>query len=128
MARSRWVRAARWAATLFSAALLASCGGGAAPQSTATAYDLTAAASTPKRAMRAKVNVLQPAVSGELDSDRVLVRTGPDDLAVLAGARWSDPLPVLIQTRLRAVFDSAQTAVGGPRGQRIQSRNGCPRL
>ena len=112
MVRSRWVRAARWAATLFSAALLASCAGGAAPQSTATAYDLTTASSKPKRALRAKVNVLQPAASGELESDRVLVRTGPNDLAVLAGARWSDPLPVLIQTRLRAIFDSAQTANG----------------
>ena len=108
MARARWVRAARWAATLFAAGFVASCGGGGAPQSAATAYDLTGESPKPKRALRAKVNVLQPTASGELDSDRVLVRTGPTDFAVLAGARWSEPLPVLIQSRLRAVFDRAQ--------------------
>jgi cholesterol transport system auxiliary component len=108
MARTRWVGAARWAATLVVGGLLASCGGGGSPQSSATAYDLTAASPGPKHALRATVNVLQPAASGDLDSERVLVRTGPNDLAVLAGARWSDPLPVLIHSRLRAIFNSAE--------------------
>jgi cholesterol transport system auxiliary component len=98
---------------LVVAGFLASCGG--SPQSGGAAYNLTAASPPPEHPLRVKVNVLQPAAAGELDSDRVLVRTGPNDLAVLAGARWSDPLPALIQSRLNAAFDASAKQDGGAR-------------
>jgi cholesterol transport system auxiliary component len=107
MARSRWGRAARWIASIVLCGSLAGCGGGGSGQ---TPFDLTAAPPRPQHVMRAKIRVAPPAAAGELDSDRILVRTGPNDLAVLAGARWSDRLPAVLQGRLNAAFDNAGNA------------------
>ena len=122
MARRWAVNAARFAAALGLAGFLAACGGGATPQTTGAAYDLTAAAPHPQRSLRAKVDVLPPAAAGDLDSDRVLVRTGPSGLAVLAGARWSDRLPVLIQSRLTAIFDDvAKQGISGVKAYNLET-------
>jgi cholesterol transport system auxiliary component len=72
-----------------------------------TTYDLAPANSRSTRAMRGPLRIAQPVASIDLDSDRILVR-GPDrTLAVLAGARWADQLPSLVQARLRATFENA---------------------
>ena len=43
----------------------------------------------------------------DLDSDRILVRTGPQQLATLAGAQWPDRLPAILQARLTQSFQNA---------------------
>jgi cholesterol transport system auxiliary component len=113
--------AARSAAVFALCAIIAGCGGGSSQQSASSVYDLTAAPSNPQRSLRAKVNVLPPVAAGDLDSDRVLVRTGPNDRAVLAGARWSDRLPVLIQSRLDAIFDNSPKRGGGAREYNLET-------
>jgi len=92
---------ARLIAPLLLAAWLGACAGD--PQA---AFDLAPAAPRPQRTVRAQVHVLDPVVAGNLESDRILVRTGSAE-AVLAGARWTGPLPALIQSRLN---DSLQNA------------------
>ena len=42
------------------------------------AFDLAPALPHPQRPLRAQVHVLDPFAAGELDSDRILVRTGPE--------------------------------------------------
>jgi len=71
------------------------------------AFELAAPAPRPQRTVRAQVHVLDPVFAGNLDSDRILVRTG-SALAVLAGARWSAPLPVLVHARLTESLQNAQ--------------------
>jgi cholesterol transport system auxiliary component len=121
MPRLRVANAARSAAAFVLCASIAGCGGGSPQQSASSALDLTAAPSHPQRSLRAKVNVLQPVAAGDLDSDRVLVRTGSNDRAVLAGARWSDRLPVLIQSRLDAIFDASAKLGGGAREYNLET-------
>ena len=71
------------------------------------AFDLAPAVPHPQRPLRAQVHVLDPFAPTDLESDRILVRTGPT-AAVLAGARWSAPLPVLLQARLAESLQNAQ--------------------
>jgi len=53
------------------------------------------------------LRVDEPIAAVNLDSDRILVRSGPEQIATLAGARWAAPLPALIQTRLTQTFENA---------------------
>ena len=77
-------------------------------------------ASGPAHKLRAQVAIREPVASLDLDSQRILVRTGPETIAYLAGAQWSDRLPSLVQTRLVQTFQNAQLlrsvarAGGGP--------------
>jgi cholesterol transport system auxiliary component len=103
MALSTAIRATRLIVPLILTAWLAACAGD--PQA---AFDLAPAAPRPQRPLRAQVHVLDPVAVGDLDGDRILVRTGPTSVAVLAGARWSAPLPVLLQTRLTESLQNAQ--------------------
>jgi len=105
MASSRSLAAARRAVPLVFAGWLGACAGD--PQA---AFDLAPAASLPHRAIRAQVHVLDPIATPDLDSDRILVRTGPDALAVMAGARWAAPMPMLLQARLAESLQNAQAA------------------
>jgi cholesterol transport system auxiliary component len=76
--------------------LLASCAG----EPVANTFDLNAAKPVSARPMRAQLRVRQPVAGIDLDSDRILVRVGPEQVATLARARWSDRLPLLVQSRL----------------------------
>ena len=105
MASSTAVRAARRVVPLILAGWLAACAG--EPQAPQTAFDLSPAVPHPQRPLRAQIHVLDPFAPTDLESDRILVRTGPT-LAVLAGARWPAPLPVLLQTRLAESLQTAQ--------------------
>ncbi len=89
-------------AALALALPLAACGG--APLDT---YDLNAARPAPTHALGARVRVAEPLAALDLDSDRILVRTGPQQVATLAGAKWSDRLPLIVQTRLTQSFENA---------------------
>ena len=99
------VRATRRVVPLILAGWLAACAGD--PQVPQAAFDLAPAVPHPQRPLRAQVHVLDPFAPTELESDRILVRTGPT-AAVLAGARWPAPLPVLLQARLAESLQNAQ--------------------
>ncbi len=90
---------------LAAAALLLVAGCASAPPET---FDLSAASLPPAHKLRAQLAVREPVASLDLDSQRILVRTGPETVAYLAGAQWSDRLPSLVQTRLVQTFQNAQ--------------------
>ncbi len=102
MAMSRDVRALKVALGLAAALIVASCG--SAPPET---FDLSAAAVPGAHRLRAQVSVREPIAALDLDSQRILVRTGPETVANLSGAQWSDRLPTLVQTRLVQTFENA---------------------
>jgi cholesterol transport system auxiliary component len=92
-------RAAAAALSLF----LASC----ASAPTFDSFDLAPARPAPARPLRGQLRVVEPIASTSLDSDQILVRSGPEQIATLAGARWAAALPILIQTRLTQTFENA---------------------
>ena len=81
---------------------LAACGG--APLDT---YDLNAARLAPTHALSARVRITEPLAALDLDGDRILVRTGSQQVAALAGAKWPDRLPLIVQARLTQSFQNA---------------------
>jgi cholesterol transport system auxiliary component len=91
---------------LASALALAACGGGA-PLDT---YNLEAARPGHAQALRGQVRVAEPFASLDLDSDRILVRTPSQQMAVLAGAKWPDRLPRVVRARLIQSFQNAGLA------------------
>jgi cholesterol transport system auxiliary component len=83
---------------------LSACGG--APQR--ESFDLGGpggAARTLARPLRGTLAVAEPLAVQPIDSDRIVVRTGPNEVANLAEAQWVDRLPRLVQARLIAAFD-----------------------
>jgi cholesterol transport system auxiliary component len=94
---------ARWVAVLFLAGGLTACGG-----ASRVAYDLSATTPGPQRVARAQFRVAEPVATADLESDRILVRTGANTLAVLAGAQWADRLPALLRARLTESFENTR--------------------
>jgi cholesterol transport system auxiliary component len=92
------------APALAGALMLAACGG-SAPET----FDLNSASVRPAEAhkLRAQLSIREPVASLDLDTQRILVRTGPESLAYLSGAQWSDRLPALVQSRLLQTFQNA---------------------
>ena len=88
----------------FAVALTVASCGGSAPET----FDLAAAAAPPAHRLRAQISIREPVASLDLNSQRILVRTGPETVAYLAGAQWSDRLPALVQTRLLQTFENAR--------------------
>ncbi len=99
------------AAALALSLLLASCAG----EPLADTFDLSAARPVSARPLRARLRISEPIAGIDLDSDRILVRAGPGQFATLAGAKWSDRLPLLVQSRLTQTFENANLLrqVGG---------------
>jgi cholesterol transport system auxiliary component len=94
---------------LLAALALAACGG--APQR--ESFDLGGpggAARTLARPLRGTLAVAEPQAVQPIDSDRIVVRTGPNEVANLAEAQWVDRLPRLVQARLIAGFDIGRRA------------------
>lgn len=87
------------------ALLLAGCGG-----EQLASFDLAAAPTTKMRAgaIRGVLTVAEPNADGPLDSERIVIRTGPDQLAYLAGAKWAAHLPGLLQSKIIASFENAR--------------------
>jgi len=94
---------------------LAGCGGGGGSSGPLDTYDLQAARPGRAHPMRAQVRVAEPFASLDLDSDRILVHTRSQQMAVLAGAKWPDRLPLIVRARLIQSFQNAGLAgqVGG---------------
>jgi cholesterol transport system auxiliary component len=104
MTNRAYFRAGRIGLALAGALLLAACGGPARET-----FDLTSAAVHPveARKLRGALAIGEPFASLDLDSQRIVVRTGPDALAYLSGAQWPDRLPKLVQSRLVQTFQTA---------------------
>ena len=68
------------------------------------------------RALRGTLSVEQFDTSELINSERIVIRTGPDAVAYLKGAQWSERLPVLVQSRLIQSFENAHLlkSVGRP--------------
>lgn len=97
--------------------LLSACAGGSPPAT----FDLTAPSEgVPGRPLHGQLVVSEPAASSPFDSDRIVVRTGPQSIALLKDTQWIDPLPRLVQSRLIQTFENGHLlrAVGYP-GQGI---------
>ena len=88
----------------FPALLLAGCGG-----SQLASFDLAAAPMGKMRAgaIRGVLAIAEPIADGPLDSERIVIRTGPDQLAYLSGAKWAGNLPSLLQSKIIASFENA---------------------
>jgi cholesterol transport system auxiliary component len=73
-------------------------------------------AAKPSSASQRQLLVETPVASGLLDSDRVVVRAGPNEFGLLRGARWSEPLPQLWQrTLIRSIEDDGRLRAGRSR-------------
>lgn len=96
-----------------AADLLAACA--AAPSPT---YDLGAIKGglSARQGGRRTLVVYEPTALAPVNSNRIVVRMGSDQIAYLSDAKWSDQLPALVQTRLIASFQDARIfrAVVGP--------------
>ena len=92
---------------------LAGCGGGSSAVQT---FDLTAPVHLMARGARGQFIVNEPVAVLPADSDRIVIRTGPESVAYLAGAQWADRLPKLLQARLVQTFENAHLlrSVGRP--------------
>lgn len=81
-------------------------------------YDLTAPQAFPRiaRAPRGQLVVAEATALGALDSDKIVVRPAPGEIAALADAQWSDRLTKLVQARTIQAFENASRvrAVGRP--------------
>jgi cholesterol transport system auxiliary component len=99
---------------------LASCGGA----TSVPTFDLTAPRSFPHGSgtARGQLVVAEPSALAVLDSDKIMVRPSAGQIATLAGARWSDRLPKLLQQRILQAFENASRlrAVGHP-GDRLSA-------
>ena len=104
-------------AALALGAALAACSG-----PPAQTYDLSAlggsAAGTGRG--RGQLVVAEPVASQALDSERIVIRPKPDQIAYLSGAQWADRLPKLVQARLIQTFENTRllARVGRP-GDRL---------
>jgi cholesterol transport system auxiliary component len=97
----------RFFGRLFAASLaflLAACA--SAPS---TVYDLTAAQPPRGRPLHAQFRIADPVATLDLDSDRILVRSGIT-LALLPGGRWPQQLTSLFRARLIESFQNAGLA------------------
>ncbi|MBY6240260.1 ABC-type transport auxiliary lipoprotein family protein [Methylosinus sp. Sm6] len=90
-------------------------------------FDLSSALgeSAAARPLRRTLAVAEPHAIQPIDSDRIVIRTGPNGLANLAEAQWVDRLPRLVQARLIAAFDrgrkTGSVARPGQAAERILS-------
>lgn len=101
MAPTAFARA-RILSVLACCVALASCA--SAPPET---FDLRAAPAPRVATLHAPLAIREPVASLDLDSQRILVRTGPGTLATMAGAQWADRLPALVQAKLVQTFQNA---------------------
>ena len=99
------MRRLRIGTALIVAATLVGCSG--SPPET---FDLSAV-KPPYVAAARQIQVREPVTALDLDGQNILVRTGPQTLAKLAGAQWADRLPTLIRTRLVQTLENARMRV-----------------
>lgn len=103
------------AGVLVGLAALALAGCETAPRAT---FDLapseSAAAPRPAAAPKATLAVNEPEANLPANSDRIVIRTGPQEVAYLADAQWADRLPRLVQSRLVEGFEPTGVSATRP--------------
>ena len=83
-------------------------------------YDLKPATDFPRtRTIKSRLVIPDPNAVILFDSQKILVRTGPETYSDLGNARWIDNLPKLIQARIVQSFENAHQldAIGRPSEQ-----------
>lgn len=106
-------RAVALGGTLGLALLLVACGGG----SSLDAFNLTAPRDgLAGRAGGRQMIVIEPHATAPYDSERIVVRTGPEAVAYLKGAQWVERLPKLLQTQIVQTLENGRRlrSVGRP--------------
>lgn len=114
-------RATRSAAVVVATLILSACG--APPRDTFDLAGAGAEKSALARPLRATLAVGEPDATQPFNSERIVIRTGPNELANLAEAQWVDRLPRLVQSRLIGAFD-----VGRSTGRVVRPGEAADRL
>jgi cholesterol transport system auxiliary component len=68
------------------------------------------------RSSRGTIAVSLPTALRALDSERVVVQPTPGEINYLSGARWSDRLPRIVQSRIVQSFENSKRVRAAPRG------------
>jgi cholesterol transport system auxiliary component len=114
----RWSWRGQLTVASLAASVLGGCsllGGGSTPLAT---YDLvTPGAGQRVHATGRQVLVPEPTALKALDTERIVVRAAPSEIAYYPGAQWSDRLPRLIQNRLVEAFENSGGVRAGTPGQ-----------
>lgn len=107
-------------ASFLALAAFALAGCGSPPRET---FDLARSAPAGEarvaaRPLRTALAVSEPEAIMPVNSDRIVIRTGPQEVSNLAEAQWADQLPRLVQSRLIEGFDvgASTGSVGRPGG------------
>ncbi|MCC6946220.1 MAG: membrane integrity-associated transporter subunit PqiC [Bradyrhizobiaceae bacterium] len=91
---------------LLLALALAGCGGGGGDLQT---FELMAPREyNTARQARGSLVVALPTALRAIDSERVIVQPTPGEVNYLAGARWSDRVPRLVQARIIEAFENSK--------------------
>jgi cholesterol transport system auxiliary component len=62
--------------------------------------------------LAAQLVIAAPLANGGIDTDRIVVRDNPYEVTYLAGARWTDHAPKIVQTGLVQALESLGTFAG----------------
>ncbi|MGL4488281.1 MAG: ABC-type transport auxiliary lipoprotein family protein [Rhizobiaceae bacterium] len=97
----------RLASALTVSLLVSACAGGASKA--LDTYDLSVPSVAEKGRRNADVQILvaEPQALKALDSESIVVRTGPSSIEYLGGAQWGDRLPKIVQARLVQAFENS---------------------
>ena len=95
--------------------LLGGCTGLGGSNKALDTYDLAVPAveRSAKRKANVQILIAEPQALKVLDSESIVVRSGPSSVAYLGGAQWSDRLPKMIQSRLVQAFENFGRFGGG---------------
>jgi cholesterol transport system auxiliary component len=108
MRRGDGTRAWRQRAGLGLVALLLAGCSAVMPTPSVDTYDLGVAEVKPVVGGRTlQVLVPEPASDRALDTERIVVRPSPTEIAYFSGAQWADRLPRLVQSRLLAALEAS---------------------
>lgn len=78
------------------------------PTPSVDTYDLAVAEVKPVTGGRTlQVLVPEPASDRALDTERIVVRPSPTEIAYFSGAQWADRLPRLVQSRVLAALEAS---------------------
>lgn len=78
------------------------------PTAAVETYDLRPAETAPAPKGRAlQVLVPEPTADRAFDTERIVVRPSPTEIAYFSGAQWSDRLPRLLQSRLVGALEAS---------------------
>lgn len=93
---------------MLAALALAGCAGGAGDGGMQTFELLSPQEFTDARRARGTLSVALPSTVRVLDSERVVIQPTVGEVNYLSGARWSDRVPRLVQSRIIEAFENSK--------------------